>query len=154
MKRTALILALALATLTGCIAHDETIRDATASRLYLYQQPSDGDATLTFERANGVFGGGCSNAIYIDNKVAGQIEIGERAVFHVPAGNHDVSLEQRGTCSGGKSDVQTPVAPGGSVSFTIDAEGETGLSQSTQQAPGSPAAPETPAPSSSSSKAG
>jgi hypothetical protein len=146
-----IILIAAVATLAGCIAHDETIRDATASRLYLYQQPTDGDATLTFERANGVFGGGCSNAIYIDNKVAGQIEIGERAVFHVPAGNHDVSLEQRGTCSGGKSDVQTSVASGGNVSFTLDAEGTAGLSPSAQAAP---AAPEAPAPSSSSGRAG
>lgn len=146
-----LVLALALATLAGCVTHDETIRDATASRLYLYQLPTDGDATITFERANGVFGGGCSNAIYIDNKVAGQIEIGERAVFHVPAGNHDVALEQRGTCSGGKSDVQTSVDSGGNVSFALDAEGTSGLSQAAQQAP---AASEAPAPSSSSAKAG
>lgn len=145
---------IAVVTLAGCVTHDQTIRDATASRLYLYQQPSDGDATLTFERANGVFGGGCSNAIYIDSKVAGQIEIGERAVFHVPAGNHDVSLEQRGTCSGGKTDVQTSVASGQNVSFSLDAEGTAGLSQTTQQALASPAAPETPAPSSSSGKAG
>ncbi|WP_250624028.1 DUF2846 domain-containing protein [Pinirhizobacter soli] len=152
MQRIALTLA--IATLAGCITHDDTIRDATASRLYLYQLPTDGDATLTFERANGVFGGGCSNAIYIDNKVAGQIEIGERVVFHVPAGNHDVSLEQRGTCSGGKSDVQTSVASGQNVSFALDAEGTAGLSQSAQQAQGAPAAPEAPAPSSSSGKAG
>jgi len=149
-----IILIAAVATLAGCIAHDDTIRDATASRLYLYQQPTDGDATLTFERANGVFGGGCSNAIYIDNKVAGQIEIGERAVFHVPAGNHDVSLEQRGTCSGGKTDVQTSVASGQNVSFALDAEGTAGLSQASQQAQSAPAAPEAPAPSSSSGRAG
>jgi len=146
-----IVLVLAVATLAGCITHDNTIRDATSSRLYLYQLPTDGDATFTFERANGVFGGGCSNAIYIDNKVAGQIEIGERAVFHVPAGNHDVAVEQRGTCSSGKSDVQTSVASGGNVSFALDAEGTAGLSQSTQQAS---AAPEAPAPSSSSGKAG
>lgn len=149
-----IILIAAVATLAGCIVHDDTIRDATASRLYLYQQPTDGDATITVERANGVFGGGCSNAIYIDNKVAGQIEIGERAVFHVPAGNHDVSLEQRGTCSGGKSDVQTSVASGGNVSFALDAEGTAGLSQATQPAQAAPSAPEAPAPSTSSGRAG
>lgn len=128
-----IVLVLAIATLAGCITHDDTIRDATASRLYLYQLPTDGDATFTFERANGVFGGGCSNAIYIDNKVAGQIEIGERAVFHVPAGSHDVALEQRGTCSGGKSDVQTSVTSGGNVDFALDAEGTAGLSQAQAQ---------------------
>ena len=149
-----IILIAAIATLAGCIVHDDTIRDATSSRLYLYQLPTDGDATFTFERANGVFGGGCSNAIYIDNKVAGQIEIGERAVFHVPAGNHDVAVEQRGTCSGGKSDVQTSVASGANVDFALGAEGTAGLSQSTQQAQAAPAAPEAPAPSSSSGKAG
>lgn len=152
MQRIALTLA--IVTLAGCVTHDETIRDATASRLYLYQLPTDGDATITFERANGVFGGGCSNAIYIDNQVAGQIEIGERAVFHVPAGNHDVALEQRGTCSGGKSDVQTSVASGSNVGFALDAEGTSGLSQSAQQTPAAPAAPEAPVPSSSSGKAG
>lgn len=148
------LVVIVVSVLAGCVTHDETIRDATASRLYLYQLPTEGDATITFERANGVFGGGCSNAIYIDNQVAGQIEIGERAVFHVPAGNHDVALEQRGTCSGGKSDVQMSVASGQNVDFALDAEGTAGFSQSTQQAPAAPAAPEAPAPSSSSGKAG
>jgi hypothetical protein len=129
-----IVLAFAIVTLAGCVTHDQTIRDATSSRLYLYQTPADGDATITFERANGVFGGGCSNAIYIDNKVAGQIEVGERAVFHVPAGSHDVALEQRGTCSGAKSDVQTSVGSGENVSFPLDAEGTAGLPQATSQA--------------------
>jgi hypothetical protein len=147
------VLTLAIVMLAGCVTHDQTIRDATASRQYLYQMPSDGDATITFERANGAFGGGCSNAIYIDNKVAGQIEIGERAIFHVPAGNHDVALEQWGTCSGAKSDVQASVASGENISFSLDAEGTAGLSQSTQQVQSTPATPEAPASSSSSGKA-
>jgi hypothetical protein len=143
-----IVLTLAIATLAGCVTHDQTIRDATSSRLYLYQTPADGDATITFERANGVFGGGCSNAIYIDNKVAGQIEIGERAVFHVPAGSHDVALEQRGTCSGGRSDVQTSVGSGENVSFPLDAEGTAVLPQASGQGQAGPAS------SSSSGKAG
>jgi hypothetical protein len=121
MKR--LLITLALTGLAGCAAHDMTIRDATSSRIYLFQSPDDGNGTITVERANGLFGGGCSSAIYIDNQIAGQVEIGERATFHVPSGNHDVALEQRGTCHGERANVQAAVGAGENVQFSLDAEG-------------------------------
>jgi hypothetical protein len=122
MKR--LLATLILTGLAGCAAnHDVALRDATSSRQYLYQSPTDGNATITVERAYGLSGGGCSSAILVDNQVAGQVEIGERAVFHVPSGNHDIALEQRGTCSGAKANVQAAINPGDNVVFELDADG-------------------------------
>jgi len=119
-----LLATLILTGLAGCAAnHDVALHNATSSRQYLYQLPTDGNATITVERAYGLTGGGCSSVILVDNQVVGQVEIGERAMYHVTGGNHDISLEQRGTCSGAKANVQSTINPGENVVFELDSDG-------------------------------
>lgn len=92
---------LVAATLAGCgtaNTHDTAIRDAVANRVFLYQTPGSGDASLQVVRANGYFGGGCSSQILIDDQFAAQLEIGEQTTFYLPSGTHTVTLKNSGAC--------------------------------------------------------
>jgi hypothetical protein len=114
--------------LSGCGTandHDTAIRDAVANRVFIYQAPGGGDATLTIVRDNGLFGGGCSSQIRIDDKYAAQLEIGEQAAFHLPSGSHEVSLENSGACRkpGDDAHVQTTLAAGDSITVQVNAHG-------------------------------
>lgn len=114
--------------LTGCgtaNTHDTAIKDAVANRVFIYQKPDGGDATLQIVRDNGLFGGGCSSQIHIDDKFAAQLEIGEQATFHLPSGSHVVSLENSGACRkpGGHAHVDTTLAAGDNVTVQVNAHG-------------------------------
>jgi len=104
--------------------HDTVIRDAVANRVFLYQAPGGGDATLMVVRDNGWFGGGCSSQIYIDDKFAAQLEIGEQAAFHLPNGTHAVSLQNSGAChKPSDAQVNATLAAGENVTVQVNAHG-------------------------------
>lgn len=112
--------------LAGCgtaSQHDTVIKDAVANRIFLYQSPNDGDATLTIVRDNGLFGGGCSSRISIDDKFAADLEIGEQATFHLPNGQHSLGLESSGACQTGPVRVDANVGAGESAQYAINARG-------------------------------
>ncbi|MHA6204728.1 hypothetical protein ACXU4B_09915 [Dyella soli] len=113
--------------LAGCGTannHDTAIRDAVANRVFLYQAPGAGDATLLVVRENGWFGGGCSSQIHIDDKYAAQLEIGEQVAFHLPSGTHAVTLDNSGACrKPGDARVDATVGAGESVTIDINAHG-------------------------------
>ncbi|RDJ00539.1 hypothetical protein DVT68_07045 [Dyella solisilvae] len=112
--------AMAAAVLAGCGVegnHDSMIRDAVANRVFLFQTPGAGDATLQVVRANGFFGGGCSSQIMIDDKFAAQLETGEQVAFNLPTGTHVVTLQNSGACRkpGDDARVELSLQPGESA---------------------------------------
>ena len=61
-----------LVLLTGCATQNERhvgIHDVPSSTVFGLQDPSGGDATLNIVREQGLWGAGCSSAIYVDDKV-------------------------------------------------------------------------------------
>ncbi|WP_199099013.1 hypothetical protein [Dyella sp. ASV21] len=116
------------AVLAGCGVegtHDTAIRDAVANRVFLYQAPGAGDATLQVVRANGYFGGGCSSQILIDDKFAAQLETGEQTTFYLPSGTHTVSLQNSGACRkpGDHAQVSTTLGAGETALLEVNKYG-------------------------------
>ena len=133
--KSSVLLVLGAIVLAGCGTanqHDTAIKDSVANRVFLYQSPNDGDAVLTITRNNGLFGGGCSSRISIDQKVAANIEIGEQVSFHLPSGQHSVALESSGACQTGPTQIQADIASGQTAQYAINARG-TALSQAKNQ---------------------
>ena len=57
-------------------------------RLMAFQSPSPSyPSTLTIIRDKGFGGSSCYIMVYINNELAARMDAGEKAVFHVPAGN-------------------------------------------------------------------
>ncbi len=123
----AMLCGLAAMVLAGCgtaSTHDTAIRNAVGNRLFLYQAPGDGDATLLVIRDNGLFGGGCSSQIFIDDKQAAQLEIGEQAAFRMPSGTHAISLQHSGACRRlGDAKVDATLGAGEDVTVQVNARG-------------------------------
>lgn len=113
--------------LAGCgtaNTHDTAIRDAVANRVFLYQVPANGDATLIVVRDNGLFGGGCSSQIFIDDKQAAQLETGEQAAFRLQSGSHVVSLQNSGACrKPNDAQVNATLGAGDTVTVQVNARG-------------------------------
>jgi hypothetical protein len=123
----AMLCVLGAVVLAGCgtaNTHDTAIRDAVTNRLFLYQAPGDGDATLLVVRDNGLFGGGCSSQIFIDDKQAAQLEIGEQAAFRLPSGTHVISLQNSGACRRlSDSRLDATLGTGQDVTVQVNARG-------------------------------
>jgi len=125
MQYAAGAMVLATMALAGCGVtndHDKVIRDAVSNRVFLYQTPGGGDATLQIVRANGYFGGGCSSQIMIDDKFAAQLETGEQVSLYLPSGTHTVSLQNSGACRRVSSDasVSATLAAGESTVVQVN----------------------------------
>jgi hypothetical protein len=121
-----ILLAGIVLVLAGCgtaTQHDTAIRDAVANRVFLYQSPNDGDATLTVTRENGLFGGGCSSRLSIDDKFAADIEIGEQVTFHLPNGQHSLGLESSGACQNNPVHADANIGAGETRQFAINKHG-------------------------------
>ncbi|URL56963.1 hypothetical protein IM816_09800 [Luteibacter flocculans] len=117
-----------LVLLAGCAANRNErhvgLHDVPSSTVFGLQDPNGGDAMLTVVRAQGLWGGGCSSAIYVDDKVVADMEIGEQLALHVPAGARKLGMQPHGSCSGDRVDVDATVGQGESRTFTIPASGE------------------------------
>jgi len=116
-----------LVLLTGCATQNERhvgIHDVLSSTTFAYQNPADGDATLTIVRDQGLWGAGCSSAIYVDDKVVADMEIGQELVLHVPAGSRKLTVMPHGACSSDRVDADATVGQGETKTFSIPASGE------------------------------
>ena len=116
-----------LVLLTGCATQNERhvgIHDVLSSTTFAYQNPADGDATLTIVRDQGLWGAGCSSAIYVDDKVVADMEIGQQLVLHVPAGSRKLTVMPHGACSSDRVDADATVGQGETKTFSIPASGE------------------------------
>ncbi|UPG84104.1 hypothetical protein L2Y94_12135 [Luteibacter aegosomatis] len=116
--------------LAGCATQNERhvgIHDTLSSTTFSNQDPGDGDATLNLVRDQGLWGAGCSSAVYVDDKAVADMEIGQQLVLHVPSGARKLSVLPHGACSADRMDVDATVGQGETRNFTIPASGE-GLS--------------------------
>ncbi|MDQ0008063.1 hypothetical protein J2T07_000222 [Luteibacter jiangsuensis] len=117
----------ALVLLAGCATQNERhvgIHDVPSSTVFGYQDPSGGDATLNIVREQGLWGAGCSTAIYVDDKVVADMEIGEQLVLHVPSGTRKLSMLPHGACAAERVEADASVGQGETKTFTIPASGE------------------------------
>lgn len=64
------------------------LRTPPADRLMKFQSPSDGDSAIVVTRDVGSVGSACYHAVFIDGMEVAKLATGERAVFHVPSGEH------------------------------------------------------------------
>jgi hypothetical protein len=115
-----------LVLLAGCATQNERhvgIHDVPSSTVFGFQDPNGGDATLTIVREQGLWGAGCSSAIYVDDKVVADMEIGEQLVLHLPSGARKLGIMPHGACSADRVDVDASLGQGESRTFTIPASG-------------------------------
>jgi len=123
----------AVVLLAGCATQNERhvgIHDVPSSTVFDYQDAAAGDGTLNIVRDQGLWGAGCSSAIYVDDKVVADMEIGQQLVLRVPAGTRKLGVMPHGACSSDRVDVDASVQQGETMNFTIPASGE-GLSAQT-----------------------
>lgn len=116
-----------LVVLAGCATQNERhvgTHDVLSSTIFAYQDPSDGDATLTLVREQGLWGAGCSTAVYVDDKAVADMEIGQQLVLHVPSGARKLSILPHGACSSDRIDADATVGQGESKTFSVPASGE------------------------------
>lgn len=135
--RHALTLA-GIVLLAGCATQNDRhvgIHDVLSSTTFAQQDPADGDATLNIVREQGLWGAGCSSAIYLDDKVVADMEIGQQLVLHVPSGTRKLSLQSHGACHGDRIDADASVGQGETKTFSIPADGEGLTAQAPQAAP-------------------
>ncbi len=125
MKRFALILMAAGLAACGANRNERhvEIHDALSSTIYSNQSASDGDATVTIVRDPGLYGGGCSSGVYLDDKVVANMEQNDRLVLHVPSGSRKIGLLAHGACERNQSAVEASLNPGDDRSFRISSDG-------------------------------
>jgi len=143
-----------LVLLTGCATQNQRhvgIHDVPSSTVFDLQKPGTNDGTVTIVREQGLWGAGCSSAIYIDDRSVADMDIGEQLVLHVPAGSRKLSLVPHGACSADRLDVDASVGQGENKTFSIPASGM-GLTAQTASAPAQ-AAPAQPTPAEAPPKA-
>ena len=119
-----------LVLLAGCATQNDRhvgIHDVPSSTVFALQDPNGGNATLNIVRDQGLWGAGCSSAIYVDDQVVADMEIGQQLVLHVPAGTRKLGMQPHGACGGDRVDADASVGQGETKTFTIPASGE-GLS--------------------------
>lgn len=115
-----------LVLLAGCATQNERhvgIHDVPSSTVFHYQDPNAGDATLNIVREQGLWGAGCSSAIYVDDKVVADMELGQQLVLRVPAGTRKLGMMPHGACSADRVDVDATVGQGETKNFSIPASG-------------------------------
>ncbi|WP_448097437.1 hypothetical protein [Luteibacter yeojuensis] len=117
----------ALVLLAGCATQNDRhvgIHDVPSSTVFGYQDPNDGDATINIVREQGLWGAGCSSAIYVDDKAVADMEIGQQLVLHVPSGARKLSVLPHGACAADRAEADASLGQGEAKTFTIPASGE------------------------------
>lgn len=115
----ALIYMLASALLAGCASSPvpaEKADPVPSARLYAYQTPLSGQATLIITRDKGFTGSGCNTKISIDGQRAASIASGELAKFYLAAGEHMISAS---SCGSGLKEREVSIAPGATKRYRI-----------------------------------
>jgi hypothetical protein len=134
MRHFALAGLAGLVMLSGCATQNDRhvgIHDVPSSTVFFNQDPAEGDGTLNIVREQGLWGSGCSSAIYLDDKAVADMEIGEQLVLRVPSGTRKLSVLPHGACGTDRIDADASVGQGETKTFSIPASGQ-GL---TTQAP-------------------
>jgi hypothetical protein len=100
MRHTWIIAGMSVLALAGCVTkppRQDQLRQPPGDRLLAFQSPSDGDSTIEVIRDVGYAGSACYHAVFLDGKVVAKLATGERAIFHVPSGEHVVGTWTTGS---------------------------------------------------------
>jgi hypothetical protein len=126
MKVLCVIAVIALAGCASLDHRDLPSRQVVSSRVFV---PLTGPASspevasLTLVRDSGLFGGGCSSQLYVDDTMVVQLEQGEQVSLPLGAGQHQLSLRTSGACMPVTQDVQTSASAGQNLAYRISAHG-------------------------------
>ena len=83
-----------------------------------YLDPAPNTGTVTVKRDSGFMGGGCAFQL-MDAAPVADLRTAERVVLHLPLGDHVLSVQPHGICSGGVPEVQAHVTAAAPLSFRI-----------------------------------
>lgn len=120
-----ILVSVLFALTAACSTSPVSVKDATSApsnRSYLYQSPLTGSAVLLVVRDTGAVGSACNALVYIEGKVAAELEPGERARFYVPQGEHVIgtSTSGRGLCGASdRRERETVLKAGQTKAFRI-----------------------------------
>jgi hypothetical protein len=113
------ILVMSLSLVAGCATSPIPSSEADPvppSRLFAFQNLSQGDSALIVTRDKGFVGGGCNTTVNIDGRLAAEIGSGETAKFRVAPGEHIVSAS---SCGSGLKERGTNIKAGSTKKFRI-----------------------------------
>lgn len=92
MKKLSLILLSAcILGVTGCTTttyKQEEVQPVPSERLYSYQEALPNEAIVKLTRLENFGGRSCYFSFLIDDTLSTRLDVGEQAVFHLPAGEH------------------------------------------------------------------
>ena len=119
--------AFALLALTGCASFDHRDlppRQVVSSRVFMPTTAPGGTAgSLTLVRESGLFGGGCSSQLYVDDLMVVQLEQGEQVSLPLSSGSHQLMLRTSGACMPVGQELQASVSAGQDVAYRVSARG-------------------------------
>ena len=90
-------------------------------RKFLTQDKNSGQVII--KRDAGFTGSACSTRIYLDAKPVVDLEIAQKFILNLPAGEYIISAEPNGMCGGGLTEVKTTVKQGTQSVFRYGTSG-------------------------------
>jgi hypothetical protein len=119
--------ALAVVALAGCASLDHRDlppRQVVSSRVFVpLTAPGGAAGSLTLGRDSGLFGGGCSSQLYVDDVMVVQLEQGEQVSLPLSSGSHQLTLRTSGACMPVGQEVQADASAGQNLAYRISAHG-------------------------------
>ena len=94
-----LIITLTCICLAGCATEavlPSVATPAPKERVLKYQMKHEDYATLIVVRDKGYLGSGCFTGVYLNNVKSAILDPGEKAIFHIPAGEWSVAIKGEG----------------------------------------------------------
>ena len=126
-----LILVLAIVSLVvGCASTPMTTNDSLLipdsqvlpdGKKFLAQDKNSGQVIV--KRDGGFTGSACFTRIYIDAKAIADLDVTQKVILNLPAGEYIVSAEPNGICAGGLTEVKATVKQGSQSVFRYGTSG-------------------------------
>lgn len=87
--------------LSACSSRPVSVADAKPAPQWVFKYQTSAPTTLVVMRDKGMIGAGCDASIFINGETVAKLETGEKATFHLDAGQWIVgaSLEGTGLCA-------------------------------------------------------
>lgn len=129
-RQTYVLPALAMFLAVGCSTTPISTQEALpvpSDRLFdegkrfSAQAPNTGYVVV--KRDSGIMGSACSTRIYVDGKPVGDIDPSEKMGLYLPEGEHILSAQPNGVCSGTMTEVHTTVRAGSQSAFRFGTSG-------------------------------
>lgn len=93
------ILMVVALVLVGCVTHvprPDQVQPVPVERLHAWQGNNADTGVVVVTRDAGFSGSGCYTAFFVDGKQVAELDVSERATFHLPAGEHVLGVWSTG----------------------------------------------------------